>query len=54
MADDIPIFAAGFIAAFLTALVVVRLFLAYVARHDFSAFAYYRIGFGLVVLAYFW
>ncbi|MBK8163147.1 MAG: undecaprenyl-diphosphate phosphatase [Gammaproteobacteria bacterium] len=54
VADDIPIFAAGFIAAFLTALVVVRLFLAYVARHDFSAFAYYRIGFGLVVLAYFW
>lgn len=54
VADDIPIFAAGFIAAFLTALVVVKLFLAYVARHDFSAFAYYRIGFGLVVLAYFW
>jgi len=54
VADDVPIFAAGFIAAFLTALVVVRLFLAYVARHDFSAFAYYRIGFGLVVLAYFW
>jgi undecaprenyl-diphosphatase len=53
-AGDLPLFAAGFIAAFLSALAVVRLFLAYVARHDFTAFAYYRIGFGLVVLAYFW
>lgn len=53
-AEDTLIFAAGFIAAFLTAMAVVRLFLAYVARHDFSAFAYYRIGFGLLVLTYFW
>lgn len=53
-AEDAAIFAAGFIAAFLTALVVVKLFLAYVARHDFTLFAYYRIGFGMLVLAYFW
>ncbi len=53
-AGDLPIFAAGFIAAFLTAMAVVKLFLAYVARHDFSAFAYYRIGFGVLVLWYFW
>lgn len=53
-AGDALILAAGFIAAFLSAMLVVRLFLAYVARHDFSAFAYYRIGFGLLVLAYFW
>lgn len=53
-AGDLPIFAAGFVAAFLTAMAVVKLFLAYVARHDFSAFAYYRIGFGVLVLWYFW
>lgn len=53
-AGDLPIFAAGFIAAFLTAMAVVRLFLAYVARHDFTAFAWYRIGFGILVLWYFW
>ncbi|MBK9130540.1 MAG: undecaprenyl-diphosphate phosphatase [Gammaproteobacteria bacterium] len=53
-ASDVPVFAAGFIAAFLTAMAVVKLFLAYVARHDFTAFAYYRIGFGILVLAYFW
>jgi undecaprenyl-diphosphatase len=53
-AEDAIIFAAGFIAAFLTALVVVKLFLAYVARHDFTWFAWYRIGFGVLVLWYFW
>jgi len=52
-AEDALILAAGFVSAFLSAMLVVRLFLAYVARHDFSAFAWYRIGFGLVVLAYF-
>ncbi len=53
-AEDGAIFATGFIAAFLTALVVVKLFLAYVARHDFTVFAYYRIVFGVLVLLYFW
>lgn len=52
-ADDTLLFGVGFVSAFVTALVVVKLFLVYVARHDFTAFAYYRIGFGLLVLAYF-
>jgi undecaprenyl-diphosphatase len=53
-ADDSWLFAAGFVTAFLTALVVVRLFLVYVGRHTFASFAWYRIGFGLLVLVYFW
>ncbi len=52
--QDAVIFATGFVTAFLTAVVVVKLFLAFVARHNFTAFAYYRIGFGLLVLTYFW
>jgi undecaprenyl-diphosphatase len=52
--DDLTLIATGFIAAFLTALVVVKLFLAYVGRHNFTAFAYYRIVFGLVVLLMYW
>ena len=51
--DDTLIFSLGFVSAFISALVVVKLFLAYVARHDFTLFAYYRIIFGLLVLAYF-
>jgi undecaprenyl-diphosphatase len=50
----VPLFAVGFVTAFLTALVVVKLFLDYVGRHSFVPFAWYRIGFGLAVLAYFW
>lgn len=51
---DIPVFAVGFITAFFTALVVVKLFLAYVSNHNFTLFAWYRIIFGMVVLWYFW
>ncbi|HEY4485935.1 MAG TPA: undecaprenyl-diphosphate phosphatase, partial [Nitrospiria bacterium] len=52
--SDIPLFAVGFITAFISALVVVRRFVGFVSRHDFSAFAYYRIIFGAIVLAYYW
>lgn len=53
-AHDAALFAVGFIVAFFTALVVVKTFLIYVGRHTFRPFAWYRIGFGLLVLAYFW
>ncbi len=52
--EDIPLFAVGFIMSFITALVVVKAFLKFVSRHDFTSFALYRIVFGLLVLAYFW
>jgi undecaprenyl-diphosphatase len=47
---DLPVFAVGFIAAFIAALLTVRALLAYVARHSFRPFAWYRIGFGGLVL----
>jgi undecaprenyl-diphosphatase len=47
---DVPMFAVGFVVSFLTAVVVVRAFLAYVSRHSFRAFAWYRIGFGVLLL----
>lgn len=52
--DDVLILAVGFVMAFITALIVIRAFLYYVSRHNFLPFAYYRIVFGLLVLAYFW
>ncbi|MYN13382.1 undecaprenyl-diphosphate phosphatase [Pusillimonas sp. TS35] len=39
----------GFIAAFLSALVVVRAVLKFVSRHTYRPFAWYRIGLGVVV-----
>ena len=42
--------AVGFITAFLVSLVVMRALMAYVKKHQFTPFAYYRIGLGLVIL----
>lgn len=54
-AADVPWFTVGTIAAFLSAFACIRWLLRYIATHDFSGFAWYRIAFGLVVLltAYF-
>lgn len=53
-ANDIPVFAVGFVTAFFSALFMVRGLLKYVSHHDFRIFAWYRIVFGLIVLAYFY
>jgi undecaprenyl-diphosphatase len=49
-ADAAP-FAVGSAAAFVSAFVVIRWLVRYVASHDFRPFAWYRIVFGLLVLA---
>jgi undecaprenyl-diphosphatase len=49
--EDLPLFVYGLTAAFLSALVVVRWLIRWVSNHNFNGFAYYRIVFGLVVLA---
>jgi undecaprenyl-diphosphatase len=51
---DIPLFLVGLIFSFLSAWVCVRWLLRYIATHDFVMFAYYRIAFGLIVLATAW
>jgi undecaprenyl-diphosphatase len=48
---DLPMFAVGFIVSFLAAWACVRWLLRYVATHNFVPFAWYRIAFGIVVLA---
>ena len=42
--------AIGFVVAFLVALAVIRLFVAYVSRHGFTPFAWYRIAIGSAAL----
>jgi undecaprenyl-diphosphatase len=49
-AHDAPIFGVGLVVAFVSAFVVIRWLIRYVATHDFKPFAWYRIVFGLVVL----
>ncbi|GAB4168384.1 MAG: undecaprenyl-diphosphate phosphatase [Rhodocyclaceae bacterium] len=50
-AADLNLFAVGSVAAFVSAFLCVRWLLRYIASHDFTPFAWYRIAFGLVVLA---
>lgn len=50
-ANDLGLIAVGFVAAFLSALLAVRGLLRFVSNHDFTVFAWYRIVFGIVILA---
>ncbi|MBX9835811.1 MAG: undecaprenyl-diphosphate phosphatase [Burkholderiaceae bacterium] len=53
-AADIPLFAVGLLFSFLSAWLCVRWLLRYISTHNFVAFAYYRIAFGVVVLFTAW
>ena len=53
-AADLPMFATCFVVSFVSAWVCVRWLLRYIATHRFTAFAWYRIAFGLLVLATHW
>ena len=50
-ASDLSMIAVGFVVAFVSAFVAVRGLLRYVAHHDFVPFAWYRIAFGVLILA---
>ena len=49
--EYLPLFIVGFVVSFLSAWICVRWLLRYIATHTFVPFAWYRIAFGLVVLA---
>ena len=48
---DVPMFVVGLVFSFLSAWACVRWLLRYIATHSFVVFAWYRIAFGIVVLA---
>jgi undecaprenyl-diphosphatase len=48
--DDVPLFAVGLLVSFASAWLCVRWLLRYISSHSFVPFAWYRIGFGLLVL----
>ncbi len=47
---DVPVFAVGFIASFIAAMLTVKALLRFVSNHTFIPFAWYRIVFGSIVL----
>jgi undecaprenyl-diphosphatase len=48
--DDLGLFAVGGVTAFISAFVCVRWLIRYIASHDFTVFAWYRLVFGAAVL----
>jgi undecaprenyl-diphosphatase len=51
---DVPLFGVGLVVSFISAWLCVRWLLRFIATHSFNGFAYYRIAFGIVVLATAW
>ena len=51
---DLVVLGIGMVTAFISALLVIRALIRYVSRHDFTVFAWYRIGFGLLILLTSW
>ena len=51
---DAPMFAVGLLVSFISAWLCIRWLLRFISTHSFVGFAYYRIVFGLVVLATAW
>ncbi|MDO4522039.1 MAG: undecaprenyl-diphosphate phosphatase, partial [Eubacteriales bacterium] len=44
----------GMVVAFVVSIVVIKLLLGYIRKHDFKVFGWYRIVLGAAVLTYFW
>ena len=51
---DLPMFGVGLVFSFLSAWLCVRWLLRFIATHTFNGFAWYRIVFGVIVLATSW
>jgi undecaprenyl-diphosphatase len=51
---DLPMFVVGLVFSFLSAWICVRWLLRYISSHSFVSFAWYRIAFGILVLATAW
>lgn len=52
--SDTPLFLVGLVFAFISALICIRWLIHYVSSNSFKPFAWYRIGFGIIVLLTSW
>ncbi len=51
--EEYLLIAIGFVASFVVSLFCIKALVAYVRRHDFSVFGYYRVALSLLVTVYF-
>ena len=52
-AGETAILLVGCIVAFVVSLIVIRFLMSFIRKHDFKPFGWYRIGLGVIVIAYF-
>ena len=50
---EVAILLVGMISAFIVSVIVIRFLMAYIKKHDFKVFGWYRIVLGAIVLLYF-
>ena len=50
---ELQVLGIGFVVSFITALLVIALFMKYITNNNFKPFGYYRIILGIIVLLYF-
>ena len=50
LAANVPALAVGFVVSFVTAIIAIKSFLAFIKRRSFAAFGMYRIALGIAVL----
>ena len=51
--QELIILAVGSVVAFVVSVLAIKFLMAYIRRHDFKVFGYYRIVLGIIVLLYF-
>ena len=51
--EELAVLLVGMVVAFLVSLFAIRFLMAYVKRHDFKVFGWYRIVLGVILLAYY-
>ncbi|GFI61716.1 undecaprenyl-diphosphatase [Clostridiales bacterium] len=52
-AIEIAVLLTGMISAFIVSVIVIRMLMSYIKKHDFKVFGWYRIVLGIAVLLYF-
>lgn len=52
--NEAILLAIGFVVAFFVSILVIRMLLAYIRKHDFKVFGYYRIVLGIIILIYYY
>jgi len=50
---EVMVLGIGMLVAYVVSMVVIRFLMGYIRKHDFTVFGWYRIGLGLLVLAWF-